>query len=51
MLLRDVYHAAGGVHPDLAAYDAEMVADRRTAVLITPDHFTSNPTDVDPHRG
>lgn len=47
LLLRDIYHAAGGVHPDLAAYDAEMVADRRTAVLIAPEHFTSNPAGAD----
>lgn len=47
VLLRDIYHAAGGVHPDLDAYDREMVADRRTAVLITPEHFTSNPTGAD----
>jgi hypothetical protein len=47
VLLRDIYHAAGGVHPDLDAYDREMVADRRTAVLITPEHFTSNPAGAD----
>lgn len=47
VLLREIYHAAGGVHSDLDAYDAEMVADRRTAVLITPEHFTSNPTGAD----
>ncbi|WP_350278482.1 pyridoxamine 5'-phosphate oxidase [Kribbella sp. HUAS MG21] len=47
LLLRDIYHAAGGVHPDLDAYDAEMVADRRTAVLITPEHFTGNPSGAD----
>lgn len=42
-LLRDIYHAAGGKHPDLDAYDREMAADRRTAVLLAPDRFTSNP--------
>ncbi len=47
VLLRDIYHAAGGVHPDLEAYDREMVADRRTAVLITPERFTSNPVGGD----
>jgi hypothetical protein len=40
VLLRDIYHAAGGVHPDLDEYDREMVADRRTAVLLKPEHFT-----------
>jgi len=47
VLLRDIYHAAGGVHPDLEAYDREMLADRRTAVLIAPERFTSNPTGSD----
>ncbi|MFC4942141.1 TIGR03618 family F420-dependent PPOX class oxidoreductase [Pseudonocardia sp. GCM10023141] len=42
-LLRDVYVAAGGVHPDLAAYDREMATDRRTAVLLAPERFTTNP--------
>jgi PPOX class probable F420-dependent enzyme len=43
LLLRDVYAAAGGRHPDLDEYDREMVADRRTAVLLTPSRFHSNP--------
>lgn len=38
-LLRDIYHAAGGRHSDLDEYDREMVADRRTAVLVTPERF------------
>lgn len=42
-LLRDVYAAAGGVHDDLLAYDAVMAAERRTAVLMTPRRFTTNP--------
>jgi PPOX class probable F420-dependent enzyme len=42
-LLRDIYHAAGGEHPDLDEFDREMAADRRTAVLVTPTKFTSNP--------
>ncbi|AHI00255.1 pyridoxamine 5'-phosphate oxidase family protein [Kutzneria albida] len=46
-LLRDVYHAAGGRHSDLAAYDREMVADRRTAVLLRPVKFSSNPPGTD----
>src|SRR4051812_47130821 len=33
VLLRDVYAAAGGSHPDLAEYDRVMAADRRAAVL------------------
>jgi PPOX class probable F420-dependent enzyme len=43
LLLRDIYAAAGGQHPDLDEYDREMVADRRTAVLVTPAHFHTNP--------
>ena len=43
LLLRDIYHAAGGVHPDLEEYDRAMAADRRTAVLVKPEHFTGNP--------
>jgi PPOX class probable F420-dependent enzyme len=44
LLLRDIYTAAGGQHPDFDEYDREMVADRRTAVLITPSHIHTNPT-------
>jgi PPOX class probable F420-dependent enzyme len=43
LLLRDIYAAAGGQHPDLDEYDREMIADRRTAVLVTPTHFHTNP--------
>lgn len=43
LLLRGIYAAAGGEHPDLDEYDREMVADRRTAVLITPTRFHGNP--------
>jgi hypothetical protein len=42
-LLRDIYVAAGGEHPDLDAYDRAMAAERRTAVLLRPARFTSNP--------
>jgi PPOX class probable F420-dependent enzyme len=43
LLLRDIYTAAGGQHPDLDEYDREMVADRRAAVLVTPTRFHTNP--------
>ncbi|WP_405056090.1 hypothetical protein OG474_25510 [Kribbella sp. NBC_01505] len=46
-LLRDIYHAAGGEHPDLEEYDRAMAEDRRTAVLITPESFSSNPAGAD----
>jgi PPOX class probable F420-dependent enzyme len=42
-LLRDIYVAAGGEHPDLDEYDRTMAAERRTAVLVKPTRFTSNP--------
>jgi hypothetical protein len=42
-LLRDIYRAAGGSHSDLAEYDRVMAAERRTAVLLRPDRFTTNP--------
>ena len=42
-LLRDVFHAAGGHHDDLAVYDEVMTSERRCAVLIAPERFTTNP--------
>jgi PPOX class probable F420-dependent enzyme len=42
-LLRDIYLAAGGEHPDMDEYDRVMAAERRTAVLLRPERFTSNP--------
>lgn len=42
-LLREIYAAAGGSHPDLGEYDRAMAAERRTAVLLTPERFTTNP--------
>ncbi|NUT99073.1 MAG: pyridoxamine 5'-phosphate oxidase [Saccharothrix sp.] len=47
LLLRDIYAAAGGDHPDLDEYDRVMREDRRTAVLLTPARFTSNPPGTD----
>ena len=43
VLLRDVYAAAGGSHPDPAAYDRVMAVERRTVVLLIPDRFATNP--------
>jgi PPOX class probable F420-dependent enzyme len=43
-LLRDIYHVAGGQHHDLAEYDRVMAAERRTAVLLHPNRFTTNPS-------
>ena len=41
-LLRGVFTAAGGQHDDWDAYDAAMVAERRTAVLVVPRRVYSN---------
>lgn len=46
-LLCDIYTSAGGHHSDLAEYDREMVADRRAAVLLTPQRFVTNPVPHD----
>ena len=48
-LLRDVFHAAGGSHDDLAGYDAVMASERRTAVLVAPERFATNPPGAE-HR-
>lgn len=42
MLLREIFAAAGGVHEDLDAYDATMVAEGRAAVLVRPQRLYSN---------
>ena len=44
-LLRDVFHAAGGTHDDLDEYDRVMAAQRRAAVLVRPERFTTNPAE------
>ena len=37
--LRGIYRAASGQeHPDWEEYDAAMVADRRAAIVVIPDH-------------
>lgn len=48
-LLRDIFHAAGGHHPNLDRYDAVMAAERRCAVLLAPTKFVTNPA-VAEHR-
>src|SRR6478609_943078 len=42
LLLRDVFTAAGGTHDDWDAYDATMVEQGRSAVLVTPTRVYSN---------
>ncbi len=43
LLLREIYAAAGGAHEDWAEYDRVMVAEGRTAVLVTPVRVYQNP--------
>ena len=42
LFLRSLFTAAGGTHDDWDAYDAEMVTQHRTAVLVTPTRIYSN---------
>ncbi len=42
LLLREVFTAAGGTHDDWDGYDAEMRAQRRAAVLLTPTRVYTN---------
>lgn len=42
-LLRDIFTAAGGSHEDWAEYDRVVTAERRVAVLITPQRVYRNP--------
>jgi hypothetical protein len=42
-LLRSIYLAAGGHHPNLDSYDDIMLAERRCAVLLHPEHCWTNP--------
>jgi hypothetical protein len=37
LLLREIFTAAGGSHDDFDEYDRVMAAERRAAVLITPE--------------
>jgi len=42
LLLRAVFTAAGGTHDDWPTFDAVMLAERRTAVLVHPTRIYSN---------
>jgi PPOX class probable F420-dependent enzyme len=37
LLLQEIFIAAGGTHDDFDEYDRTMAAERRAAVLITPE--------------
>lgn len=42
MLLRDVFHAAGGTHDNLDEYDRAMAEEGRIVVFVTPDRILGN---------
>lgn len=42
LLLREVFVAAGGTHDDWDGYDATMLGQRRTVVLVEPSRIYSN---------
>ncbi|HLU56353.1 MAG TPA: pyridoxamine 5'-phosphate oxidase family protein [Pseudonocardia sp.] len=50
-LLRDIFTAAGGTHPDFDTYDRVMAEERRTAVLLRPTRFTTNPPGTEHEEG
>jgi PPOX class probable F420-dependent enzyme len=43
LLLREIFTAAGGAHEDFDEYDRVMAAERRAAVLITPERVFGSP--------
>ena len=43
LLLRAVFHAAGGVHDDLEDYDKAMAREKRVVVCVSPDRILGNP--------
>lgn len=43
LLLREIFSAAGGTHDDWVGYDTTMLAERRTAVLVSPNRLYANP--------
>jgi PPOX class probable F420-dependent enzyme len=40
LLLREIFTAAGGTHDDWATYDRVMAAERRAAVLVSPERLS-----------
>ena len=43
LLLREVFHAAGGTHDDLQEYDRAMTEEKRVVVCVTPERILGNP--------
>jgi len=42
VVLRDVFHAAGGTHDDLDEYDRAMAEEGRVAVFVNPERILGN---------
>ncbi len=42
LLLREIFTAAGGTHDDWDEYDRVMAAERRVAVLLSPERVYGN---------
>jgi PPOX class probable F420-dependent enzyme len=42
VLLREVFHAAGGTHDDLDEYDRAMAEEGRVAVFVNPERILGN---------
>ena len=42
VLLRDVFHAADGMHDNLDEYDRAMAEEGRIVVFVTPDRILGN---------
>ena len=38
MALRDIYRSIAGEHPNWSEYDQAMVDEKRSAVVVVPDH-------------
>ena len=43
LLLREVFHAAGGTHDDLQEYDRAMAEEKRVVVCVTTERILGNP--------
>jgi PPOX class probable F420-dependent enzyme len=43
LLLREIFTAAGGSHDDWDSYDATMLEEARTAVVVRADRVYTNP--------
>ena len=42
LLLREVFHAAGGLHDDLDEYDRAMAQEKRVVICVNPERILGN---------